>query len=391
MPFSKRGTKSAPASPQAERSPWTPANNTALEFFRLRQMQSSWYTELFQSGRDAWTDPYTYIWRRYEEMRAWFSSLSPTTLPSIRDFFELELLYSYVYLLSPNPRCPVPSEHAQRLVIEHATTYAEKIHALVSNPTEAKNPMSFYDAIRVYMTGRQFLDCLTNNMEMLLRPQAASPLSNIGSHHDQDAEVDPMASTAPPPVPSPGPYVPGATAKDPTTRAIDAINNFIEVLSYFGTRFGQVGGISFRDRFQRESQQLLSQLYQRRASLQSIDSGFGGWIPGPPGPTTPPNHLASPGTSASFYPSPASTHYSPGLTHAQQHHDPNAVQASMQAPPGWNTLNTQRGQDPAFMTSTMPDMSSGMMAPAGMGVLGIPSFVAYETLPGGNLNVRFPR
>jgi hypothetical protein len=321
-------------------------------------------------------------------MRDWFGKLSPTTLPSIRDFFELELLYGYVYLLSPNPRCPNPSEHAQRLIIEHATTYAEKMHALVSNPTEAKNPMSFYDALRVYTTGRQFLDCLGKNMETLLRPSTSSPLSHAGGIANQEAEVDPLSSSSPPPVPSPVPQSSGGRPKDSTTRSIDAINFFIEVLSYFGTRFGQVGGISFRDRFQRESQQLLTQLYQRRASLQSIESGFGGmWNPAQ-GPTTPPTHLASPGTSASFYPSPASTHYSPAVTHVQQH-DPNAVQAPMQAAHSWNSM--MHAQDASFMASTMPDMSGGMMAPVGVDVLGIPSFVAYETLPGGNLNVRFPR
>jgi hypothetical protein len=260
------------------------------------------------------------------------------------------------------------------------------MHALVSNPTAAKNPMSFYDAIRVYMTGRQFLDCLGKNTELLLRPQAASPMSNTGGQTSLDAEVDPMSTSSPPPIPSPAPYGPNAIQKDTTTRAIDAINSFIEVLSYFGTRFGQVGGISYRDRFQRESQQLLSQLYQRRASLQSIDSGYGNWVPGA-GPTTPPNHLTSPGTSASFYPSPASTHYSPGIAHVQHHHDPHAVQAPMH---GWNPLQTH-GQDQSYFASTMPDLSQGMMAPIGMDVLGIPSFVAYETLPGGNLNVRFPR
>jgi hypothetical protein len=61
----------------------------------------------------------------------------------------------------------------------------------------------------------------------------------------------------------------------------------------------------------------------------------------------------------------------------------------MQATHAWNPM--AHGQDPNFLTSTMPDMSGGMMAPVGMDVLGIPSFVAYETLPGGNLNVRFPR
>ncbi|KIW01830.1 hypothetical protein, variant [Verruconis gallopava] len=382
MPFPKRGTKSTPSSPQQERSPWLSANNTALDFFKLRSIQSSWYTDLFQSGREAWREPYTYIWQRYEEMRNWFNQLLPTTLPSIRDFFELELLYSYIYLLSPSPRCPHPSEHAQRLIIEHAMTYAEKIHSIVSNPTEAKNPMSFYDAIRVYMTGRHFLDCLAKNMENLLKPSSTTPLSNIGGYSTQDAEVDPMAAVSPPPIPSPSALEPGSIPKDPTTRAIDAVNHFIEVLSYFGTRFGFVGGISYRDRFQRESQQLLSQLYQRRASLQSMDSAFGMWNPSN-APMTPPTHLASPGASASFYPSPASTQYSPAITHVQ--HDHNAVQP----PQAWNTMS--HGQDQAFISSTMADMPVGMMASTSLDVLGIPSFVAYETLPGGNLNVRFPR
>jgi len=345
-------------------------------------MQSSWYTELFQSGRDSWRDPYVYIWRKYEEMPDWFNNLSPTTLPAIRDFFELELLYSYVNLLSPNPRCPHTSEHAQRFMVEHAMSYAEKMHSIVSNPTEAKNPMSFYDAMRVYMTGRQFLDCLSKSMEVLLKPQASTPLSNNGSATQHESEIDPMATSSPPPVPSPTPNSLGALPKDPTTRAIDAINNFIDVLSYFGTRFGFVGGISFRDRFQRESQQLLLQLHQRRASLQSVEQGYGVWNP-QNGPATPPTHLASPGASASFYPSPASTHYSPSISYVQ--HDPNAVQA----PQDWNAM--VHTQDPAYLTSTMPDMSGGMMASVGMDNLGIPSFAAYETLPGGNLNVRFPR
>jgi hypothetical protein len=316
-------------------------------------------------------------------MRDWFGKLSPTMLPAIRDFFELELLYSYVYLLSPNPRCPHVSEHAQKLIVEHAMSYAEKMHSIVSNPTEAKNPMSFYDAMRVYMTGRHFLDSLSKNMEMLLKLQSLTPLSNIGDQSRHESEVDPMASSSPPPVPSPGPMVPGSMPKDPTTRAIDAINNFIDVLSYFGTRFGFVGGISFRDRFQRESQQLLSQLYQRQTSLQSLEQGYGLWNP-QNGPTTQPTHLTSPGTSASFYPSPASTHYSPSMSYIQ-HHDPNAVQA----PQGWHAM--QNTQDGVYLTSTMPDMSGGMMAPVGLENLGIPSFAAYETLPGGNLNVRFPR
>jgi len=322
-------------------------------------------------------------------MSEWFNKLSSGTLPAIRDFFELELLYSYVYILSPSPRCPKPSEHAQRLIFEHCIAYAEKLKSITSNPTEAKNPLTFYDAIRVYTTGRHFLNVLAGNLESLLRPSTTASTSDLNIS-SLDAEVDPLALQAtiePPPIPAPAGDTPGGLPMDQTSRTIDAINNFIEILSYFGLRFGVVGGINHRARFQQESQIMLSQLYQRN---QQIEQGYGGWNNNGAtvnsGPVTPPTHLSpSPGPNGTFYPSPASTHYSPSSAYVPQVPHDMSTQAMTG---GWASLNGAGST--SFLTSSMPDVSgSSMMAPVGLDNLGIGNFAAWETLPGGNLNARF--
>lgn len=390
LPFASRPM--SPGSSPRQPSMWVQSNESALDLFKLRQLQSACYTQLFQSGREAWANPYSYIWPRYQEMSDWFNKLSSGTLPAIRDFFELELLYTYVYILSPSPRCPKPSENAQRLIFEQAISYADKMRSITSNPTEAKNPLTFYDAIRVYTTGTLFLSVLSSDTETLLRPRSSTPVSGLTASNSLDAEVDPLASqeaTAPPPIPFPAGDTPGGLPKDQTIRAIEAVNNFVEILSYFGLRFGVVGGINHRERFQRDSQPMLTRLFQRQAQMEPNFSNV--WNGGP---VTPPTHLStSPGPS--FYPSPASSHYSqtsplPSYVN-QQHHD-----MTSQSMNGWNHLSTTGNHlntvgNSNYMTSTMPDMSVAPLAysPIVMDNLGIGNYAAWETLPGGKLNARF--
>jgi len=253
------------------------------------------------------------------------------------------------------------------------------LQSITSNPSEAKNPLTFYDAMRVYTTGRHFVDVLSRNTETLLRPNGTTPTSTFEGV-SLESEVDPLAQTptlAPPPIPAPAADTPGGLPKDQTTRAIDAINNFVDILSYFGARYGSLGGISHRDRFQRESQGLLSRLSQRQ---RQIEQGYGLWNGGP---VTPPTHLSpSPGPSGTFYPSPASTQYSPATTFVQ--HDVHASAVNS----GWSNMGNTG--NPNYLTTSVSDLSGGsMMAPVGLDNLGIGNFAAWETLPGGNLNARF--
>ncbi|KAF1919905.1 fungal-specific transcription factor domain-containing protein [Ampelomyces quisqualis] len=239
--------------------------DSALDMFRIRQIQSEWYMDLFHSGRDPWQDPYPYIWKQYASMSQWFQDMPQSTLPATRSFFELELLYSYVYILSPSPRIPHIHEYAQCLIFEHCIAYATNLLSLLEKPSNTtKPPVTFYDAMRAYMTGRQFVDVLSRNMDMILdpRPPTPPPPSAPPQVHPEDP-LAPPTQISPPPFPHPvlseGPITP----TDPTTRAINTLNDYNSVLSIFGRRFGFT---HWRDRFQRESAALSAQLYQRTST-----------------------------------------------------------------------------------------------------------------------------
>lgn len=219
--------------------------------------------DLFQSGRDAWQDPYPYIWKMYHRMTEWFQEMSQSTLPALKTFFELELLYSYVYILSPSSRVPRIQDYAQRLIFEHCIAYATNLLAQISKASNTtKPPVTFYDAMRAYMTGRQFVDVLSRNIEVILDPNPPTPPAPSAPPSSSEDPLAPAASASAPPFPAP--LLPDGHThpQDPTTRAINAINDFTTILSRFGLRFGFT---HWRDRFQRESQSLLQQLYQRSA------------------------------------------------------------------------------------------------------------------------------
>ncbi|KAF2473540.1 uncharacterized protein BDR25DRAFT_386331 [Lindgomyces ingoldianus] len=331
FPFSSQSTSPKHSSPHTQ--VFLQSFDAALDLFRIREIQSGWYMDLFQSGREPWRDPYPYIWKQYAKMTSWFQEMPSSILPSTKTFFELELLYSYVYILSPSPRIPHIHEYAQRLIFEHCIAYATNLLALISKPSNTtKPPVTFYDAMRAYMTGRQFVDVLSRNLDVILDPMPPTPPAPSVPPSTSEDPLAPPAQIPPPTFPSP--IIPDgqSTPKDPTTRAINAINDFTTILSRFGLRFGFT---HWRDRFQRESSALQSQLYHR-ASISPIPSppahaiqpqpGYHPqpWIPATspqqiyhsPGqghnyPTTPPSAYTpqpSPFSTSPYAPSPFATH-----------------------------------------------------------------------------------
>lgn len=235
--------------------------DTAVDLFKIREMQSEWYMDLFQSGREPWHDAYQYIWKQYNRMSEWFHDMPQSTLPAVKSFFELELLYSYVYILSPNPRIPHIHEYARRLIFEHCIAYATNLLAVLDKPSNTvKPPVTYYDAMRAYMTGRQFVDVLSRNLDLILDPRPAVPPSPMTTQSESEDPLAPPTQFNAPLFPAP-PLAEGQIVPlDPTTRAINALNDYTTLLSRFGLRFGFT---HWRDRFQRESAALSAQLHQR--------------------------------------------------------------------------------------------------------------------------------
>ena len=229
VPF-QRPANSAPTSPQIASSAqqpkmWLQSYDQASDHIHLRQLQSAWYTDIFQSGRTRWNDPYSSLWDICDGMRKWFENLAPSTTQNMRAFFELDLLYSYVYVLSPSPRVPVIHAFAQKLIFEYCVRYADLMLHLITDQAYTA-PLTFYDAMRIYMTGRQFLDVLLHSTEVIL--------SGVVPQHPE------VKLTASPPPPMPvAPLPPGETVQRfNIVRSITCIRQITECLQRFGTRWG---------------------------------------------------------------------------------------------------------------------------------------------------------
>ncbi|TKA72063.1 hypothetical protein B0A55_06658 [Friedmanniomyces simplex] len=255
IPFTKASApQPSPLSGSGSQKAWLQSYAQALDLINLRQLQSTWYTELFQSGRAPWEEPYPYIWGKCDALRKWFENLSPSTSQNMRAFFEVDLLYSYVYLLSPSPRVPTIDPFAAKLIFEYCIRYADLMLRLISDPSYTA-PMTFYDAMRVYMTGRQFLDVVRHNTESLL--------SGFVPNHPP---VRP--SSAPPPPMPVVPLPPGDNILHfNTVRSYHCIKQITECLSKFGLRWGYM---SWSQRYQTETASMLEELGQRLREMDEM-------------------------------------------------------------------------------------------------------------------------
>ena len=274
LPFGKcRLAKDANTNAFSGPSTWLSSFDAALHLFRLRKKQSEWYTTLFQSGRTAWADPYPYIWQIYYSLNSWWRDVAQSTSSMTKIFFELELNYSYVYILSPSPRVPITSDYAQRLLFEHCIIYGNLFLRAVKQDANLKSlTISFYDMMRAYMTGRQLVDILVRNRNIILNDNLpAYQPSSLTTEMQPNLTSQPTSSQPPTLLPPPIPafdssssnlsYQPSIPKTDDaiTSRAITSINGFTTVLTTLGTRFGY---LSWRDNFQREAEPLLVKLRQ---------------------------------------------------------------------------------------------------------------------------------
>lgn len=218
MPYQAGGVQGPKTSSHASR--WLKSFENARDLVNLRKLQSKWYQDLFQSGREAWAQPFPYLWQTCHNLANCFNDQAKRSKSHV-DWFQLELLYSYIYVLSPSPRVPTTHPYVQNLIFEYCISYSSLMSKAINITTDLV-PVSFYDAMRVYMTGRQFLDLLNHNMNHVLSGAHAEPPTI-------------SASGAPPPPAIPNPPMDAYTN---TGRAMNCIRQFSDSLGYLGKRWG---------------------------------------------------------------------------------------------------------------------------------------------------------
>jgi hypothetical protein len=182
-----------------------------------------------------------------QEMHEWAESL-PETLPlAFKNFFDLELLYSYVYCLAPSCRVQSVSDYGKTLIFEYSIAYIEKIFPISRGPINTAF-YTYHDALRVYFIGSQFLAVLAENQDQLL--------NGIISYA-------PVVPGSPPPPP-----LPSNAGGDNVDRSINCINHIKETLRTFGLRWDDAQAL--QSSFETQAGSLLGILHRRKQHMDDI-------------------------------------------------------------------------------------------------------------------------
>lgn len=221
------------------------SHDPAILLFQLRRLQSHWYQTLIQSDPnkpiDGEVDATSFIWQMCQDMREWDESL-PETLPiGIRELFDLELKYSYVYCLAPSARAPVMTAWGRLLIFEYAISYLDHVYGLAHGGPEP-NPAfyTYHDSLRVYFMGSQFMAVLRDAGDSILAGASVPvPIAQPGK-------------APPPPLPA------RTSNEDNLTRSIRCLEGVKLTLKKYGDRW--TNAESLATNFDRISEELIASL-----------------------------------------------------------------------------------------------------------------------------------
>lgn len=230
------------------------APDPALLHFQLRRAQSHWYQTLFQSDpSDTLPDAASFIWQMCHDMREWAESLPDTLAIGIRELFDLELRYSYVYCIAPSARAPNMTAYGRMLIFEYAIAYLNRIYE-VAHAVMNTAFYTYHDALRVYFMGSQFVAVLRDDGDALISgADVPVPLSSPGQ-------------PAPPPLPK---RLDAGTAVDNLDRSLRALERVSLTLKRYGERWENA--LVFLKNFEMRSSEVLEWLREKRRLRASED------------------------------------------------------------------------------------------------------------------------
>ncbi|KAG5664100.1 hypothetical protein KAF25_006685 [Fusarium avenaceum] len=220
----------------------------ALLLFQLRRAQSHWYQELYQSGSVPLQDPISYIWKMCLDMREWQDTLPNNLPPQIRQLFEQELRYSYVYCIAPSARAPSITDYNRILIFEHSMAYLDTVHD-IAHGAQNSGFYTYHDVLRVFFMVNQFLAVLRDAEDMLLSGMPVPiPIARPG--------------TAPAP-PLPRRLQPqGMNGEDNLDRSLRCLDKVSQTLDTYGDRW--VDASTWRESFGMRSQKTVERLSRRK-------------------------------------------------------------------------------------------------------------------------------
>lgn len=196
---------------------WLKPYEYSFRYYQVRRIQSQVYQDMHQSGRAPWTDPYSYVWSKWNDIYEWQLGISPGTPRVLERLAVAETLASYIMLLAPSPRIPVICELAQNLLFEYCIEYGGQVHTALEGPSLSW--MSYTSFLRVRKIAHIFLDNIQTHRERLL------------------AGIPPRAETSGPSMIKLPPQM-SYQLRDNIERSLTCIHHFSDILKKFGVRMG---------------------------------------------------------------------------------------------------------------------------------------------------------
>lgn len=150
------------------------SSEPGLYLVRIRQIMSTAYQEMYFSGRESSQQPLPLIWARCSQAQEWFDR-APTNVPHhFPVLYRLEALYTTIIILSPSHRCPTLCDFNKVMLFDRCMDYINQLHQALENPNMLPC-MTFLDIQRAYQVGRRFLDLLSQDYDVVLRPSTPAP------------------------------------------------------------------------------------------------------------------------------------------------------------------------------------------------------------------------
>lgn len=197
---------------------WNKSYEYGYLHFKIRQVQSEIYTDLYQTSRKPMEDPYPYIWSKWHETQKWYDGLPATRPHALMHLTNLERLATFVQLLVPCERVPVTCELAQSLVFEYCLEYAAGMQTAMDDAFISSS-LAYTSGLRVRKIASMFVQNFTMHRQHIL--SGATP----------KIEPSQNGSAMPPPYPYP-------PRPNNVERTLHLIHQMRGVLNYLDRKCG---------------------------------------------------------------------------------------------------------------------------------------------------------
>lgn len=184
----------------------------ALHLFQIRRIQSVAYQDMFFNARELSPLAQSTTWERIRVAQHWFDNCLPSISERFAPLYDLELLYTFILILSPSNRSPTVSELNRILLFEYAIDFIRRVHDGI-NSVAISFIITYMDIERIYTIACKLVDLLRHNQNDVLL--------------DTIPDAPPVPSSTPAP-----PYLDPATRKDPTRRALTCLSNARSIFEY---------------------------------------------------------------------------------------------------------------------------------------------------------------